>query len=184
MEALWVLALTSGLRRGETLGLRWSNIDLDGAKLHVQETRVSYGKVHVTKEPKTARSRRQIPLSPVAVEALRAHGTQQKREKLAAGPTYADHGLVFADEIGDPLDPPTVSAAFGRLVREAGLPRITLHGARHSFATIALEAGVDVLYMSELLGHSSPAITQAVYQHVRTERPEAAVQAMSDAIHA
>ena len=91
-EALWVLALTSGLRRGETLGLRWSNIDLDGAKLHAQETRVSYGKVHVTKEPKTARSRRQIPLSPVAVEALRAHGTQQKREKLAAGPTYADHG--------------------------------------------------------------------------------------------
>jgi hypothetical protein len=81
-------------------------------------------------EPKTARSRRQIPLSPVAVEALRAHGTQQKREKLAAGPTYADHGLVFADEIGDPLDPPTVSAAFGRLVREAGLPRITPHGAR------------------------------------------------------
>jgi integrase len=75
-------------------------------------------------------------LSPVAVEALRAHGTQHKREKLAAGPTYAD-GLVFADEIGDPLDPPTVSAAFGRLVREAGLPRITLHAARHSFATIA-----------------------------------------------
>jgi integrase len=96
LEALWVLALTSGLRRGETLGLRWSNIDLDGAKLHVQEIRVSYGKVHVTKEPKTARSRRQIPMSPVAVEALRAHGTQQKREKLAAGPTYADHGLVFA----------------------------------------------------------------------------------------
>jgi integrase len=76
LEALWVLALTSGLRRGETLGLRWSNIDLDGAKLHVQETGVSYGKVHVAKEPKTARSRRQIPLSPVALEALRAHGTQ------------------------------------------------------------------------------------------------------------
>jgi integrase len=93
-------------------------------------------------------------------------------------------GWYSLDEIGDPLDPPTVSAAFGRLVREAGLPRITLHGARHSFATIALEAGVDVLYMSELLGHSSPAITRAVYQHVRTERPEAAVQAMSDAIHA
>jgi integrase len=123
LEALWVLALTSGLRRGGTLGLRWSNIDLDGAKLHVQETRVSYGKVHVTKEPKTARSRRQIPLSPVPVEALRAHGTQQKGEKLAAGPIHADHGLVFADEIGDPLDPPTVSAAFGRLVPRGGAPQ-------------------------------------------------------------
>jgi integrase len=91
-------------------------------------------------------------------------------------------GLVFADEIGDPLDPPTVSATFGRLVRAAGLPRITLHGARHSFATVALEAGVDVLYVSEILGHSSPAVTQSVYQHVRTERLEAAVQAVTDAI--
>lgn len=115
-------------------GLRWSDVDLDGAKLHVRQTRVAYGKLHVTKEPKTARSRRQIPLSPVAIEALRAHGTRQKRGKLAAGPTYADVGLVFADEIGDPLDPPAVSAAFGTLVREAWLPRITLHGVRHSFA--------------------------------------------------
>jgi integrase len=182
LEALWILALTSGLRRGEILGLRWSDINLDGAKLQVRQTRVAYGKLHVTKEPKTARSRRQIPLSPVAVEALQAHGTRQKRAKLAAGPAYADGGLVFADEIGDPLDPPTVSATFGRLVRAARLPRITLHGARHSFATVALEAGVDVLYVSELLGHSSPAITQSVYQHVRTERLEGAVQAVSDAI--
>jgi integrase len=92
-------------------------------------------------------------------------------------------GWYSLDEIGDPLDPPTVSAAFGRLVREAGLPRITLHGARHSFATIASRRALTCC-MSELLGHSSPAITRAVYQHVRTERPEAAVQAMSDAIHA
>ena len=79
---------------------------------------------------------------------------------------------MFADEIGDPLDPPTVSATFGRLVREARLPKITLYGARHSFATVALEAGVDLLYVSRLLGHRSPAITQSVYQHVRSERLE------------
>jgi site-specific recombinase XerD len=118
----------------------------------------------------------------VTVEALRAHGTRQKREKLAAGPAYSDQGFVFADEIGDPLDPSTISATFGRLVRATGLPRITLHGARHSFATVALEAGVDVLYVSEILGHASPATTQSVYQHVRTERLEAAVQAVTDAI--
>lgn len=182
LHALWMLAMTSGMRRGELLGLRWSDLDLDGARLRVRQTRVAYGRLHVTKEPKTTRSRREIPLSPIAVETLRAHGTRQKREKLAAGQTYADHGLVFADEIGDPLDPPTVSAAFGRLVREAGLPRITLHGARHSFAAVALEAGVDVLCVSSLLGHSSPAITQSVYQHVRSERLEDAVQAISEAI--
>jgi len=182
LEALWVLALTAGMRRGEVLGLRWTDVDLDGAKLHVRQTRVAYGKLQVTKEPKTTRGRRPIPLSPLAVEALKAHRTRQKREKLAAGPAYTDSGFVFADEIGDPLDPPSVSASFGRLVRSAGLPRITLHGARHSFATVALEAGVDVPYVSELLGHSSPAITQGVYQHVRTERLEAAMEAITDAI--
>ena len=75
-----------------------------------------------------------------------------------------------------------MSATFGRLGRVAGLPRIPLHGLRHTFATVALEAGVVALNVSEILGHSSPAITQSVYQHVRIERLEAAIQAASDSI--
>lgn len=95
------------------------------------------------------------------------HRKAQAAEKLAAGPAYADQALVFADEIGDPLAPEAVSAAFKRHVREAALPRLTIHGLRHTYATIALDAGVDVLYVAELLGHSSPAITREIYQHVR-----------------
>jgi integrase len=182
LHALWVLAGTTGLRRGELLGLAWRDIDLDRSILSVRQTRVAYGKLVVTKEPKTARARRTIPLSARAVEALKAHRKRQAEEKLAAGSAFADLGLVFTNEMGEPLDPSNLSATFARLVREFGLPRITLHGLRHSFATVALEAGVDVLYVAELLGHSSPAITQSVYQHVRPERLEQAVDRISEAI--
>lgn len=177
LEPLWLLAAATGMRRGELLGLRWSDIDLDAAaSLRIARTRVAYGKLKVTKEPKTDRSRRRIPLPARVVDSLRAHRRRVAAERLAAGPAYIDEGVVFCDELGASLDPATVSATFARQVIAAELPRITLHGLRHSFATIALEGGVDVLYVSELLGHSSPAITQSVYQHVRPERLEAAVE--------
>lgn len=101
---------------------------------------------------------------------------------MAAGSTWTDTGLVFTDEIGRALEPPAVSSAFRRSVKVAGLPPLTLHGLRHTFATIGLEAGVDVLYVAEMLGHSSPAITQSVYQHVRRDRLDAAMEAISEAM--
>ena len=104
-------------------------------------------------------------------------------ERLAAGETYTDDGRVFADEIGRPLSPGNVSKLFSRLVKAGGLPPLTLHGLRHTFATLGLEAGVDTLYVSELLGHSSPAITMGIYQHTRQERLEGAVRAVGDAIY-
>ena len=94
--------------------------------------------------------------------------------KLGAGPAYADHGLVVADEIGDrslrTRSRPSSNAW------STGLPRLTLHGPRHTFATVGLDAGVDVLYVAEMLGHSSPAITQSIYQHSRQDRLVAAVE--------
>jgi integrase len=182
LAPLWVLAATSGLRRAELLGARWMDVDLEGAALHVRSTRVAYGALVVTKEPKTVRSRRTIPLPQRTVEALRTWKVRQAKERLAAGSAYTDLGLVFANELGGYLSPSAVSKVFGRLVKGADLPRITLHQVRHSFATIALEQGVDVLYVSELLGHSSAAITQAVYQHSRPERVRDAVNTISKAI--
>jgi integrase len=182
VAALWIVAASTGMRRGELLGLRWRDIDLDSGELSIRQTHVSYGKLRVTKEPKTDRGRRTIPVDPRAVVALRAHKRAQAEEKLAAGETYGDQGLVFADEIGEPLRPDTVSAAFRRHVRDAGLPHLTPHGLRHTFATVGLEAGVDVLYIAELLGHSSPAITQSIYQHTRRDRLAAAAERIGDVI--
>lgn len=142
----------------------------------IRQTRVAYGKLRVFKEPKTAASRRTIPLDPRTVAALRAQRKAQAEDKLFAGPAYRDQGLVFSDDIGDPRAPETVSAAFKRHVRDAALPRLTIHGLRHTYATIGLDAGVDVLYVAEMLGHSSPAITQSIYQHTRRDRLAQAVE--------
>ncbi len=162
LEALWIVAANLGLRRAELVGLRWGDLDLDRGTLTVRHTRVAYGANKWDKDPKTPRSRRTVPLRDALVATLRRHGEIQEVEKIVAADAYSDDGFVFADEIGQPLEPSWVSATFARRARAASLPRLTLHGLRHSFATVALEAGVDVLYVSELLGHSSPAVTQNV----------------------
>lgn len=114
------------------------------------------------KAPKTEHSRRTNPLVDPAVALLRGHRRHQAEENLAAGAAYADQDYGFADEIGDPLEPPAVSGAFERAVRASGLPKITPHGLRHTFATVGRQAGVDVLYVAGMLGHSSPAITMSI----------------------
>jgi integrase len=183
LSALYVLAATSGLRRSELLALRWSDLDLDSSppRLNVRRSLVQYGSQTFEKEPKTARSRRAIALDTAAAVALKRHRLTQLEEKLAAGAIYADAGRVFADEIRA-RRPEAVSAGFRRQVKAAKLPPLTLHGLRHTFATLGLEAGIDTLYVSELLGHSSPAITMAVYQHTRRDRLETAVRQVGDAI--
>ena len=180
LEALWVLAATTGLRRGELLGLRWS--DIGEAELSVRQVYVAYRKLHAFKAPKTEASRRTIPLAPRAMAVLKAHHAQQASEKLGAGPAYEDKDLVFADEIGDPHSPDMISSSFRSLVKAAGLPRLTPHGLRHSFATIGLDSGADVLDVAAMLGHSSPTITQAIYQHTRPERLRRAAEAIDSAI--
>ena len=118
------------MRRGELLGLRWRDLDLDldldGGELSIRQTVVCYGKLLVIKEPKTERGRRTIPLDPRAVAALRVHHRSQAEERLAAGGAYADQGLTFSDEIGNPLRPDIVTAGFRRHVRAAGLPHLQL----------------------------------------------------------
>ena len=181
---LYILAATSGARRGELLGLRWADLDLDATPpvMRIRRTLVQYGTVIAEKEPKTPRSRRTVALDAAAVAALRRHRIAQAEERLIAGPAYTNDDRVFADEIGRPLTPGNVSRGFSRQVKAAGLPQLTLHGLRHTFATLGLEAGVDTLYLSEILGHSSVSITAGIYQHTREERLVGAVQQVGDAI--
>jgi integrase len=166
LAALWVLLLTTGLRRAEALGLTWSDVDLEAGRLTVRQTLAYVGTAAVLTETKTAKSRRLIVLAPRAVAALRAHRAWQAEERLAIGTRYRDADLVFAHVDGSPLKPATVSRNFDRLVTEAEVPRITLHGCRHTWATLALLEGIPSKIVAEVLGHSSTRVTEDVYQHV------------------
>lgn len=183
LSALWIVASVTGMRRGELCGLRWTDVDLDGAQIRIRRTLTQYGTEVFEKEPKSGRSRRTYAdVDQRAIAALRAHRARQKAERLAAGPAYERTDRVFTDELGADLRPGAVTKGMARIVKAAGLPHLSPHGLRHSFATIGLESGVDVVYVSELLGHASPAITMSTYQHRRPERLSEASRTISSAI--
>lgn len=170
----FVLAVSTGLRRSEILGLRWQSLDLDNGRAAITDTLVPVKGEVVLRigETKSRRSRRVIALDTATVAVLRAHQTRQKEERLAAGPLWVGTGLCFTNEIGEPVKPVTFTRTWKRLVIGAGVPALTPHpGARHSWATLALEGGVPIRIVQEQLGHSPIAITADVYQHV-SERPE------------
>jgi integrase len=165
LSAAWRLAATTGMRRGELLGLRWRDLDLDTGRASIVQTLTEGpGKPQIS-EPKTDRGRRSVALDPETVMALRVHRRAQAAEKLVLGPAYDDHGLVFCREDGVPIWPRTFSGSFGQLAKAAGLPRIRFHDLRHTHATLALQAGVHPKVVSERLGHASIAITLDTYSH-------------------
>ncbi len=178
LYALWVLLGTGGLRRGEALGLRRQDVDLDGGKVTIRQALAPVGTRIVASQPKTERSSRDVYLDGPTVTALRARLKRVAEERLAWGPAYRDHGLIFCQEDGRPLVPGEVSKTFRRMVKRAGLPPIRLHDLRHGMATAWLEAGVNPLLVSERLGHASAAFTLDVYSHVRPKvHAEAAAKA-------
>ena len=166
LSCLWRLAFATGMRRGELLGLRWSDIYLDGASLSVQQTRVRGADGLTYSAPKTTNGRRRIALDTETIATLRAHRRAQAAERLRAGPIWHDADLVFAREDGSPIDPDVVSQAFDRMTARADLPRIRMHDIRHTHASLLLAAGVHPKVVSERLGHASVTITLDTYSHV------------------
>jgi integrase len=160
------MAASTGARRGEILGLRWRNLDLDSGRAAIVETLISVRDVPTFSTPKTEKARRSIVLDKATVETLRAHRAAQVRERLAIGPAYHESDLVFCREDGSPLRPASLTQAFQRHARAAGLPRIRLHDLRHGWATLALELGIHPKVVSERLGHASINITLDTYSHV------------------
>lgn len=163
--AAWRLAATTGMRRGELLGLRWLDLDLDSARASIVQTMVDAPREPQVSAPKTEKGRRAVALDPETVVALRAHRKAQAAEKLALGPAYEDRGLVFCREDGAPIWPRTFSRMFERLAEDAGLPAIRLHDLRHTYATLALQAGVHPKVVQERLGHANFGITLDTYSH-------------------
>ena len=168
--AMWRLFLTAGMRRGEVAALRWQDVDLDRASLSVRQTGNIVGGVWTVGTPKgrkdaSAKSRR-LSLDAGTVEALRRHRTRQLQERMAWGAAWQDYGLVFVREDGSPLNPSTIGQQLTVRAKRAGLPHVRVHDLRHTYATLALEAGIHPKVVSERLGHANIGITLNLYSHV------------------
>jgi integrase len=183
LEALYVLALATGMRQGELLALTWRDVDLESASLHVRSTLHVTREGYVFAEPKTKLSRRTIALSPIAVNALRAHRMRHVEERLRAGQAWEDLDLVFPNSVGRPIDGiHLLKYRFYPLLAQAGLPRMRFHDLRHTSATLLLGRGVNPKIVSEMLGHSHVSVTLGIYSHVLPHMQLEAAKAMNEAL--
>jgi integrase len=190
-ETAVVLALAYGMRRGEVLGLRWSDLDWEAGTLRVihgvkrvKDRDATSGRRTrlVVSELKTPKSRRMLTLTPELVSRFRQHRVRQAAAQMAAGPLWQDHGLIFASEVGTPMDPDNFSHSFARLCVQAGLGHWHPHELRHSGASLMLAQGTPLHVVSEVLGHASIAITKDVYGHLLEGDKRAAAESMSRAL--
>jgi integrase len=169
------MAMT-GMRRGEALGLRWEDVDMEQGLVSICRALVEANGCLYVSEPKTKRGRRTIALDPETLAALAAHAARQADEQTKSGENWFETGYVFVDEQGHELRPCAASRAFRRLARAACLPRIRLHDLRHTYATLALATGVNPRVVSARLGHSSVAFTLDVYSHVLPQQDREAAE--------
>ena len=183
--SLFELLVNTGLRRGEALALTWSDVDFDRQLIRVRGTlaRVE-GELTVT-EPKTAKSRRVIHLSPTTERVLRAVRLAQKEDRLRAGSAWVQTPYVFTTETGEPCDPRNALRALKSAAKRAELPLgVGLHTLRHTAATVMIENNVSLKVVSELLGHFSVSITGDIYAHVSPDVSAQAMEALGAAIDA
>jgi len=160
------LAANTGMRRGETLGIRWEDIDLQHKRLSVRQAVLNVAYKVVVADVKTPMSRRTVDLDPRTIAVLKQWERDQLEQRVALGLRPKDDSLVFAKPEGIPIHPDSYSQHFDRLVAASTLPRIRPHDLRHTHATILLKAGVPAKVVSERLGHANVAFTMSVYQHV------------------
>jgi len=164
------------MRRGEAIGLRWEDVDLDGAYLSVVQQITEVHGRGVVGTPKTKRGTRDIPVDRKTVAMLQRQQETQDLERSAWGPAWNDAGLVFTREDGRPLRPEYATRHFQALAERSGLPAIRLHDLRHTNASLALEAGVEMKVVSERLGHSQISVTADLYTHVSNTVGRAAAE--------
>lgn len=180
-----VTAATTGLRRGELLGLRWADVDFGAGRLSVARSLAETKQGLAFEAPKTTRSRRTLDLLPLTIETLRHHKAEQAAARLAAGPVWEDNDLIFPAPDGRPWKPSLFTDAFSdRLSRCKAVPRIAWHSLRHTHATQLLRAGVHAKVVSERLGHAGVSITLDLYSHVLPGMQAAAITALDTALRA
>jgi integrase len=179
IRPLVTLALATGARRSELLGLLWADVGPEDIRIW-QQLAWQAGEP-VLRPPKTRSSNRTVALPPFAATALTDWRRIQAREQLAAGPRWADRGLVFTDALGEPLTPFAVRRAFAAALAAAGVQRVTFHSLRHTFASLVVSATRDFKAAGAALGHSSAAMTGDVYAHLLPEQRQRAAAAIEEA---
>ena len=179
---LFLLAVTTGMRPGEYMGLQWKDVNLDEGMIHVNKSLVRNKSEWRFDEPKTAKSRRTVKLAPTVVKSLRAHRSKQAAERLRAGIRYQDYDLVFATDTGQPLESRNlIKRHFKPVLKQAGLREtIRLYDLRHTCATLLLAAGEHPKIVSEMLGHASNQLTLDTYSHVLPDMQQGAVAKLED----
>ena len=175
-----LLAISTGMRRGEVLGLRWKDVDLSRRTVRVVQILITDGKKLLFTPPKTKKSKRTIDITDVLTQSLKKHKAEQAKEKLALGAVYRDNGLVITEPDGTPVNPDTFSARFRKLLKANDLPAVRFHGLRHTNATLLLENGANAKTVSSQLGHANIGVTMDTYGHVTKAMREKTVAIMEE----
>ncbi|KOR95815.1 integrase [Geobacillus stearothermophilus ATCC 12980] len=183
MEIPYLLAIFTGMRRGEVLGLKWDDVDFENKKIRIKRSLCFVsGKGLIFKEPKTKKSKRQISISQHVVNVLKKHKQKQEFQKEKLGTQYQDNNLIVCTDDGKPLDPRNLLRQFYRLIEEASVPRISFHDLWHTHATILMQQGENPKVVSERLGHSRVGITLDLYSHVSDDLQEQAAEKFENAL--
>lgn len=182
LRPLIVTGATLGLRRGELMALRWSDVDLAAATMTIRRTGKRIGKAYVEGQPKSERSRRAISLPPAIVAMLRTHSALIAAERLRLGSAWVDEDRVFPGEGGGPVGQTTIRKALDRGLARAGLAHIRIHDLRHTAATQLLAAGGSLRDAQEMLGHSSYSLTADTYAHVLDDQRKATAERIQQAL--
>jgi integrase len=182
LEALYIVAVTAGLRRGELQGLKWEDLDLEAGMLQVRRTCSEPKGGHIFEAPKSGKGRN-IRLTQSAVAALRIHRRRQLEERMYKADLWQEQGLVFPSTVGTPLWGGNLNRAFKATLQRAGLPKSTrFHDLRHTCATLLLKQAVNPKFVQELLGHADISLTLNVYSHVLPDMGDATADAMEAAL--
>lgn len=169
---LWHFLVLEGMRRGEALGLRWSDINWHGKSVsaHIQQTVIpdvqNKGRALIQPRTKTQAGARSISLTASTVQALKDHRDRQRIATRAAGNAWDEHGLIFTTSVGTPITPSSIKRNQQAIMKRAEVPALTTHALRHTAATQMLLAGVPVVIVSQKLGHATVSITLDLYAHV------------------
>ena len=182
LEALFALMLTTGLRRGEALGLQWTDLDTKKSVLTVRRQLQREGDGLVVRDTKTHGSRRVVNVPQPVLTLLKQLRASEMASKAQLGPAWADSGFIFTNTIGGPLDPRNLLRDFKKICKDAGLGDWHIHELRHSAASLMLAQGVKLQVVSDVLGHSSIRMTADVYGHLLDPDRESAAAAMTEAL--